>query len=407
MKEQSKKSQKSTQIRKHTQKRQNNNFRNKLINSFDKDVEKTVSNLRNLYRQQITTESDSKFQTYLAKFKPFDSNVQGRSGSIVGTLSDMPNIVMKIDYYKKRTKPEELIISSKDKCLMIDNRINEIFANIILSSPSKELGFTGPESTNLKKYFLPVIDSGFTNQGSYLLIPLVGIELQNGKYITNLKELLEQHLKIISKNNNPKIKELYGQFLVEKLSKFFSVLEIMQKKLNFVSTDLKLGNIFIRKTTKISKKFSELDKIGLITNFDLLFTDLEKTVYNVNGIDVLTIPNNSSKDKILKILGYDLLKLIRHQCGFDYNKFCKKTRLYDYDKMMVMINILTTIRKYHKSYFKYLVSGNSNYMSFFRKTLRLSDKDEKQILKIINQPHIYPEGYSTSLNIIIAKFCKK
>ena len=51
---------------------------------------------------------NNKFKKIETDFQSFDASIQGRSGAIVGFLKSNPNIVVKIQYFKKKVDYDKM-----------------------------------------------------------------------------------------------------------------------------------------------------------------------------------------------------------------------------------------------------------------------------------------------------------
>ena len=217
-----------------------------------------VDKLKNFYKTHIDNE---KFLKYEREFVPFDKNVQGKSGSIVGYLKNKPDYVLKIHYLK--TNIDKLIYY--DGCVELNNEFNEIFMNLIFKNIKYLPNFTKTEIKEVKKHILEIEDYGFGNNSYYIIMPLIGInyEINNKKHLmTNLKDLIninhKPFLKKVLNENDKEILSLYDEFMYDSLVNLFNVFKILQKNLNYVNTDSKLDNIFIKSEKNTKSKFNKL-----------------------------------------------------------------------------------------------------------------------------------------------------
>jgi hypothetical protein len=197
------------------------------------NVDYTIDKLKTYYIKHINID---KFDKYKNNFVSFDQKKQGFSGSVVGYLSNDQNTVIKFHNFQF-TDIEKFINNTDNVCLKIDNKINEIIMNIILKNIKYIPKITDVEVKKINKHILPITDYGFSEKGVFITMPKVGFMIDN-QFITNLGELLKyNHLKIIKnieKENVKEIIDLYNDFLITMFNQYFSVIQILQKRINFI-----------------------------------------------------------------------------------------------------------------------------------------------------------------------------
>jgi len=393
---------------------QNISLGNQIVNCYikSKSIENTEQNLKNLIINNIDNE---KFNKYEKDLIPFNKDIQGNSGAIVGYLKSDPKTVLKIQYYdKKSSKPNYDLFFKTNTCLQINNKINEILTNTILNNLDLLNIFTKIQLDKIKPYILELKDSGFSDKGVYILLPLVGFEYkissQSSKYVSNLTDIiLLNHKVLLDKaisTNNFSIIELYDEYLSIMLNKYFEILYLLQDKLEYINTDLKLNNIFVSRKINKTPKFKKLKSYGFDIDFQLIISDLEKSIYKINNIKTLTIPNNPLKIKVADKLGYGLIYHIRYQCISDFETLCPKLKTLDYDILFMIINLLVMLHRNNS--FPKMKNHLKKTLQLIQKTLKLNNNELEIFLKIINN-NIFTKDVNVQyyLNLLISEICKK
>lgn len=388
----------------------NNIIGKEIINCYiPNNIKDTVNNFKILINKNI---NNYKFKKYENDFIPFDKSIQGKSGAIIGYLKYNPKYVVKFTYYKD--KPNYNNFFNIENCLRINNNINEIFINNILNNLDLLNLFTIKEIELIKPYILEIKDCGFSDKGTYIILPLVGFECKlldnTKKIITNLtdifvfnhKPLLDKAIKL----NNLKIITLYDTYLSLILNKYFTVLKLLQSKIEFINTDMKLNNIFISRKINNNNKFKKLKEFGFDIDFQMIISDLDKSIYKIKGIKTITIPNNPLKIKIAEKTGYGLIYHLRYKCISDFEKKCNKFKSIDYDILFIIINILIILHR--NNLFTNIKNYLNNTLNIIKVKLNFDNNELKIFLNIINNNIFYKDkNVQFYLNLIITELCKK
>lgn len=110
----------------------------------------------------------------------------------------------------------------------------------------------------------------------------IGIDYNN-KLLTNLFEILiNNHIPILKKaikNNDLKILEIYNKFIVSLLSDYSRVLLVLQKYINYINTDVKLNNVFIKSVKNENPLYNKLRDQGFLIDFIVIVADLDKSFF--------------------------------------------------------------------------------------------------------------------------------
>lgn len=394
--------------------------------------------------------SNDEFQSYISQIKPLSS--QGKSGSLVGTLPNMPDSIIKTYQYK--INPDKLIKPSK--CIRIDNKLNELLINIVIKYMPKLFKLSSNELRILKRNTLMITHYGISDNGSFIILPKIGIAA-SGKYITNLRELIEFNHKPILANIMKHIQDTdpdtgntdseqwktlideYDKFITEKIANYIEVLKLFQKRMNYINSDVKMTNIFIKpvdKSIHISKrdKYQKLREHGFIVDFELVLADLEKSSYVLssnalsNGISnsirnsisdsisdsigdrklrkklvITTFPRSPMKINVLYFIGHGLDNYIRYGCNKTLkNTVCKnKLDPMNYDPLCLLIDFYAYILRIDSRMIDFLPGIYEYY-----KNILGTDNLVKLVKIIKNGQYKIDKRYSFVINGIISKYCK-
>jgi hypothetical protein len=408
-----------------SKKRNNQNNQNNENNEINKDdnmlkalkvilfksdnIDQIISKMQDLY---INTIDNMKYESYASHFIPYN-DIGGKSGAVLGSLSNQVNMVMKMNTIKKSEMGESLLIkgSKSGKCILVNNKFNEVLMNLIFKNIEHFSNINSEEKKLIKKHILEIDDYGFTGKTFYITMPLIGFNYVNpitkkGKYLTNLRELLVNnhipHLKNIFSSDDKSIMELYDSFMANNLKGYITVLKILQKHLKYINNDTKLNNVFIRHVKNKNSELNALRNQGIIVDFVPLLSDLEKSIIEVNGYKIITYSNSPRKTKILKVLDIGLIYKVRYECESSFNKVCQKLSIYDFDILLLVFDFYILLLAEIPDIFNYLPSTNQLIMD----ELNL---DEKQfdVLKnlLINGKYKIGMGGSFHLGEIIKKYC--
>ena len=357
--------------------------------------------LEELYKLLIVP--DTTFQTITSQITLLDKS--GGSGALIGILKTDKNQVIKIYDNLKSTDGE----ITYNKCIKISNKFNEIFINLLLSNIDSIIKIKLNESLLIKKHILPLIVYGISSKGSFITIPLIGIStIYKGiQYrITNLRELLDiNHLELLKKSIITKRDDIlakYDVFITDKISSYIKVINILQKYLSFVNTDVKLTNVFIQETkANIPSKYGILEKYGFITNFECIISDLEKTSIHIGKYKIITRARSPLKVKILTKIGKGLAYDVRYMCD-DYIKSCEKISIMDFDILSLIIDLLVQLLRLDSDFMKYIPQFSGMIKKFINPNLY------NTLLEILkNGKYRIDKNYSYHISNIIFELCKK
>lgn len=411
-------------------------FLKELVNS--KDNNSKVEILKNLISQNRIMPKE--FKKYMNETKLL--SFQGKSGSIIGEFKLMPNTIIK--FYKFNLDVDKLF--KLDECLKIDNKINETLSNLVITYLPQLFKLSQPDILKLRRNTMSIIDYGFSDIGTYTILPKIGIyDKISSKYITNFRELLEyNHHRVFSnnvfkKNNDDKknddkkneemirdILEEYDKMMSEKINNYLETLEILQKTIYYINSDSKLSNIFIRQSSngnkKTNSKWTLLDSIGIITDFEFIIADLEKSSYTLNKFQdntnyfknmIITYPRNKLKNYLLKLIGYNLMYNVRLTC----NKSLKNTKcnnvfeLLDYDLLCIVILFYDNILKFNKNIIESLPETKKIFLKYFKMNDNNINEKNKKLEILINMlkkdKYNINSMYSYIINKVINNFCEK
>jgi hypothetical protein len=374
-----------------------------IIMSNDNNTILLLNKLHNYYKNNIDNE---KFNKYYNNFIPFGKKKQGKSGSVVGYLKNDNNKIIKFYYYKLN---ENKLIMNTNNCLTVDNKINEILMNVIINNINLLPKIKSKEANLVKKHTLLIDNYGFGDKGSFITMDKIGIDYNNN-FLTNLFEILiYNHIPILKnaiKNNDVKILEIYNKFIISLISNYSKVLLILQKHINYLNTDVKLNNIFIKSVKNKNPLYNELREYGFLVDFIIILADLDKSFCYINGIQIISKnDSNFIIDFILKMFNLNLLTDTRHICNYDFNENCGKISIKKLDMLTFVIN-LYALYIYNLTDISFLDKLNI----YLKNDLDITKDHFDLLLKTISKNMIY---YTQKIDtaIIIKKvlniFCKK
>jgi hypothetical protein len=329
-------------------------------------------------------------------------NKGGKSGSVVGYFK--PNEITKLFI---RALNQYEIVTIHD-CLKLSNIFNEMLINFLVSNLPKIIpSITRDEKQLLDEHSLKLLNYGISSGGSFITIPLVGI---NG--ITNLRELLEQNHSKLFKINTLSVPEgileLYDQLMASKITDYCKTLHILQKYLKYVNSDVKMTNIFIRsksgqglKKFKTSKIPTSLEEFGIITDFDLIISDLEKSVIEINDLKITTAVRSPMKIKLAGLIGQKLIYDIRYGCS-EIVPACENISILDIDIIMLVIDYYAFMLQMDKDFI--------NKMTAIYNTFKeLLGVELLGIITYILEKGKYKidDNFSFEIGKVLKKICKK
>lgn len=359
--------------------------------------------------------STAEFADYVAQIKPLAS--QGKSGSVVGTLPHMPDSIIKM--YKYKINPVNLI-KINGKCIRIDNKLNELLINIIIKYLPQLFNLKPDEVRILKRNTLMITHHGISDDGSFIILPKIGISSREGKYITNLRELIEfNHHPILvdilsggdeKKQDREDILAEYDLFIKEKMVNYIEVLKLFQRKLKYINTDVKMTNIFIKPIpgggNSSNARYKRLRDRGFIVDFEMVLADLEKSSYFLgkdSGMVITTFPRSPAKLSVLYLIGHALDNNIRYGCDKTLkNTVCNnKLDTMDYDPVCLIIDFYAYMLRIDPRMIE-LLPGIYGVMV----DILGSDKITTLVKILKNGKYKIDKRYSFVINGIISKYCK-
>jgi hypothetical protein len=381
----------------------------KIILFKSDNIDQIVSNMQDLYVNSI---DNMKYELYKSHFIPYN-DIGGKSGAVLGSLSNQVNMIMKMNTLKKSEMGESLLIkgSKSGKCILVNNKFNEVLINLIFKNIEHFSNINSIEKKLIKKHILEIDDYGFTEKTFYITMPLIGFNYTNPitkkeKYLTNMRELLVNnhipHLKNIFSSDDKSIMELYDSFMANSLKGYIMVLKIFQKHLKYINNDTKLNNVFIRHVKKKNPELNPLRNRGIVVDFVPLLSDLEKSIIEVNGYKIITYSNSPRKTKILKVLDIGLIYKVRYECESSFTKVCQKLSIYDFDILLLVFDFYILLLSEIRNIFDYLPLTNQLIMN----ELNLNEI-QFVVLKnlLINGKYKIGMGGSFHLGEIIKKYC--
>lgn len=343
------------------------------------------------------------FQNILKLIVPFAKI--GHSGAKIGINKYYKNQVIKIFTSKQQDINKAI---NYDKCIKISNNFNEIFINLLLSNINSIIHMKKNEILLIKKHILPILNCGISSDGTFIVIPLIGLSVRISEVhhkITNLRELLYlNHLELLRKAITEKRVDIlsnYDKFITDKIGSYLLAIKILQKYLNFIHTDVKLTNIFIKKISKPTNKYNILEKNGFIINFECIISDLEKTNIQIGKYKITTIPNNPLKVKLLTTIGKGLIYDVRYTCNRNI-KSCSYISIMDFDILCLVIDLLVQLLQVDNDFMMYLPHFSEMIQKIIKPNLY------NKLLEILKKGNYkIDKNYSYLIGNIIIKLCKK
>jgi hypothetical protein len=387
-----------------------------FINSFyeNSNSSSIIKNLINFYNLNY---DDAKFKKYKDQFNSFDKSNQGRSGGIVGTLNNYPDKILKIHTISNHKVSD--LIRCRYNNANINFKFNEIIINYVLSNLKYIQDFEKDDLKYVNKFLIKMYDFGFSKNAIYFVNDKVGIEhlnFNNKKiYITNLSQLMDSnHIPLINKairENNSEVLRLYDLLLTIKFKEYMKAVSILQNKIDYLNSDSKLNNIFIKQIKNTDSKFDVLKDYGFVIDFRLLISDLDKSSIVINKTKIFPI---FEKPEILKFIGIKFLGLvnleIRHQIEknliYKNNVYCNLINYNTYDLMCCIVNLFIILYKNTNKSIdinNYLV----NFNNLIKTELNIDDIKYNNLHNVIKKRAPLYEGKHTSYFIIqtLNKFC--
>lgn len=400
---------------KHTKKLTKNSF--KTIKEFKsiiyKDTEnltkkQNLDNIFSFFKQKV---NQSKFNTLYKNTKFFSSDKLGKSGGIVGVVKIKGKEYV-IKMYKLNIKKKKYTLKYDDKCAKIYFPYNELIINTILSNMKR---FISPSNykiykTKYSKYFIPLKTIGLSEEYSYMINEKIGFSHQK-YYYTNLYDLfIENYIPSLIKcieNKDTKTINLFLNKFTRILKEYFECIKFLNENLEYINSDLKCKNVFIKKNNSKS-----LDTF--ITNFTPLISDLDKATIKINKLLILP-----KEDKYLhKYLAKKSNKLskvyeIRYGCTRN-TKLCNRFEPYQYDIITLLFDIYILLYKHIYIKTKLPINDYYNYFKilndFVKKTLNINNDEFTIFYKRIHKSFLLKIKSDTKLsfhiNAMLYNFCK-
>lgn len=381
----------------------------KIILFETSDKNEIITKIKDLCIDSI---DNIKYESYKQYFVPY-GNFTGRSGAVVGYLSNNINTVMKLNIMRKNELYGNSIVKKykHNKCIFINYKLNEIIMSVILQNIEYFVNINSYEKKLIKKHTVGIYDYGISEKAVYLTMPLVGFNYVNpytkkNNYLTNFYDLMIHNhlplLKIANNNNDIQLFELYDNLLFNNISKYIQVIKILQKHLKYINTDVKFSNIFIRYEKNNDSSLNNLRDKGFLIDFNLLLADLDKSIIEVNDTKILADPKIMSK--LLKLINIGFSNNLRHSCNPNFTKICKNMSIYDFDILSIFINLYIILLEYVPNIFNYLNKINKLAME----VLNLNDNKFDVLKKfLINKKYKLSAttGISFWLGEIIKNYC--
>ncbi len=359
---------------------------------------KTYLELKNILIQFYNNSKINDMQFEILNNNIIPLSTKGKSGSIIGYFKSKPNEVIKL--FNRSINEYDII--NIDKCLKLSNIFNEIIINFLVSNLDKIIpSITKDEKNLLDNHTLELLNYGISKHGSFITIPLVGL-----KETTNLRELLEKnHSKLFNNiSSSKKLLESYDKLMSSKIAGYFRALRVLQKYLKYVNSDVKMTNIFIRvKSLKKSNeyKYQDLEELGLITDFELIISDLEKSSISVNELSITTRARSQLKITLSRLINQGLIYDIRYSCSRILDK-CTGINILDIDIVMFAIDYYAFMLRMDKDF---IINMPKIYETF--KDILGYELVEKirNILEI--GKYKIDTNYSFKIGNILQKICNK
>ena len=391
------------------------------IHSFKSMLNKSTSklNIEDIINEIITylknNIDNDKINSLYKKIKFFNKDKIGRSGALIGMIKiNGKEYIIKIFKLDKSLK-YNYKYDNKTKCIKIYYPFNELIVNTIFANMKTFLSNIDyiKYKSRYNKFIIPLKDIGLSDKYSYMINAKIGINYKT-HYLTNLKDII-----IISyipnildciKDNDTKTIDIFFKKFTNILKKYFKCIQFLNEKLNYINTDMKCDNVFIKKNNNKSLK-------NFITNYTPLISDLDKATLKINNVLILPVEDYMF-ERILKTnkgIGSKIFEM-RYNCNRN-TLLCNRFKPYLYDIIMLIIYIYIILYKYLyiklnikiKDYYKFLNIFND----FFKKTLNITDKElviflntihKSKISKLIKDADI--KYWFLYKHYILYKFCK-
>ena len=364
------------------------------LKDLTRDID--VCEKKRIIERFIQESSDKeKVKDYMNNFLTFSK--QGASGAKIGYLKNNPSSIIKMNKFKR-----EKFIKYRRGCLYVENYINEILINIVLTNFRKFGRFTDKQSILLDTHILKMIDFALDKKKVLIITPKVGIDHMS-KYYTNLDNVVLYNLKKLRKNFPIHLEEFERFLLKEVVEPLNETVKILYNKFGYINTDMKIKNVFLRGSKK--RGYKKLRESGLIIDYTPLVADLDKARIKLGGNDILVEDSFMAK-KVLTLTRYQPLIDLRTNCQNSYGvKKCKKIKEGDYDMLTLMINI-------YLNFYKFDLKTTNILDEFIRKRFKLDLEEINYFKKLIysevkNKLNPIPLTRVTNISKIIYYFCRE
>lgn len=384
------------------QNNQNKNFLNIFFESANLDIlaKKFRENIGLFYQKE-------KFQKYYQNYHPF-GDIRGKSGAVIGTFKNNNNYVMKLYFSKDKITSYNLV--KHNDCLQVDFKVNELLVNLLLTNLELLPNFTKKDLRTVYPHLLPQIDGGIEENYIYLISPKIGLNYQidnHNYYITNLRDILfYNHLGCLKKwieNDNQEMIELYDQFMSLQFDKYLTAVSVLQNRISLLTTDMKMTNIFVKKTIQRSRKWAQLRNDGCLIDFILLITDLDKARYKIGNYHILPIDHKPYSNIIAKKMGLGLTLSMRYNCQANtFKESCPPITHNDFELLFMIVDMYVIYNHlgYNLKRFHHLKRILLDYLT-------ISRSDFNKLLEIISSKNLrYNKNFTYYINKIILELCQ-
>ena len=382
--------------------------------------------LDKLYNYFDTIKNKNNFNKLLEKATLFNKDKLGKSGANIGIINiNNTDKILKFYRYKTNTN----IYNYEDNCIKLFFPYNEIILNTVISNLpyffNNKSSLLENRKKNYDKYILKLDYFGLNTNSSYIINNKVGIIDNNTKkYYTTLYDLFKNNYlsKLLEafKTNKNELINLFFTFISEMLSDYLECFKLLNKDLNFIHTDLKAANVFIKKVSlskKMINKYNLLIKNNFIINYIPLISDLDKSTIKINNL--LVMPYTNKKKDLMLIKSNTRFKYIynyRYNCFRD-NSFCYKFKSYHLDRLTLFYDIyiylyLNIFKKLNNISLKEYYDKITLFNNFVKKMLNINDNEFILFYKRINNSYLLKISSSTiklsvHINAMIYNFCNK
>jgi len=349
----------------------------------------------NFVNSQIDPE---KVGDIMKDFVPFSN--KGRSGAKIGTLKDKKDLIVKYNKYRNKS-----FVKYKLDCIYLTNNINELLINYVFANYQKFNDFTPKEKTNLNKHLLKMRDFAIDKNEVIVVTPKIGIRYGKRNF-TNFTNIQLSNLKIISGTPNMLVE--YQKFLTNRIViPIDRALKILNQKLGYVNTDMKLDNIFVREGK--NSGYQILRDNGLIVDFSPLIADLDKANIELGGTKIL-VNDNFFSTSIATRTRLSPLADLRTSCRNKYGRIkCSYFDEGDFDILTVATALYIT---FYDKKMTHLPDLDKWFLRRFNLKEDQLDTFKDMILnkkkKLVNRIYMSIDGDLNTyfLSMIIFSFCQ-